>query len=55
MKYIIEKTYKATIVVEVEANDEGEALSKSSDIAEEADINEFSITDELESSIINTI
>lgn len=55
MRYVIEKNYKATITVVVEnAADEGDALTQAANIAEEADINEFSITEELESNVLET-
>jgi hypothetical protein len=38
--------YNASIVVEVLANDEGEALDKARDRAEDADIRQFTIGNE---------
>lgn len=54
-RYTIEFNYKASIVVNVEGdfNDEGEALDKAREIAEDADINEFTIGEEKESKILN--
>lgn len=54
-KYTIQLNYLATINVSVEGdfNDEGEALSKAREIAEDADINQFSIGEEKESRIIS--
>lgn len=49
----IELNYNAAIVFDVEAEDEGEALDKARNLAEEADINEFNITHENESRILN--
>ena len=51
-KFIIQYNYNASIVVEVDAKDEGEALEKGRDIAEEADIKQFTICGERESQII---
>lgn len=55
-KYTIEFNYNASIVVEVKGNfnDEGEALDKAREIAEDADIKEFTINKELESRILHT-
>ena len=54
-KYTIEFNYNASIVVDVEGEfrDEGEALDKAREIAEDADINEFTIGEERESKILN--
>ena len=52
MRYSIELKYVATIIETVEANDEGEALDKARDLAEEADMDEFTISNELESKLI---
>ena len=54
--YTIQLNYNATITVNVEGkfNDEGEALNKAREIAEDADINEFTIGEERESKILNT-
>lgn len=54
MIYEIEMKYVATITHTVEAEDEGEALDKARDWAEEADIEEFTIIDEMESRILST-
>lgn len=51
--YTIELTYTANIIKSVEANDEGEALEKARDLAEESDMNEFVIVEERESRILN--
>ena len=53
--YTIELTYTANIIKNVEANDEGEALEKARDLAEESDINEFAIVEERESRILNNL
>lgn len=50
-KYNITYNYTASIDVEVEANDEGEALHKGREIAEEADIRLFTIGDEQASQV----
>ena len=54
-KYTIEFNYNASIVADVEGefHDEGEALDKAREIAEDADINEFTIGEERESKILN--
>ena len=49
MQYTIELKYVATITETVEANDEGEALDKARNLAEEADMDDFVIVEELES------
>jgi hypothetical protein len=51
--FIIQCNYNASIVVEVDAKDEGEALDKARNKAEEADIKEFVICGERESQILN--
>lgn len=53
MRYTIELNYKATIQVAVDANDEGDALDKARNVAEESSIEEFSLTNELESRILS--
>ena len=53
-KYTIELKYNASIIEVVEAADEGDALEKARVKAENADINEFTLKDEMESKIINT-
>lgn len=53
MKYIIELRYTASIQVSVEADNEGMALDKARDVAEEADISEFSLINEEESKIVS--
>lgn len=52
MNYTIQLNYNASIAVDVEANDEGEAYAKAREIAEEADMKEFTICGERESQII---
>lgn len=54
-RYTIQLNYLATINVTVEGdfNDEGEALSKAREIAEDADINQFSLGEEKESRILS--
>ena len=51
-RYTIQMNYNASIVVEVLANDEGEALDKARDKAEDADIRQFTIGSENESKIL---
>ena len=53
-KYTIQMNYNASIVVEVMANDEGEALNKARDKAEDADIRQFTIGGEDVSRILAT-
>ena len=52
-KYTIQLNYNASIVVDVSANDEGEALDKARTKAEDADIRQFTICGERESQILN--
>ena len=52
MNYTIQFNYNATITVDVDAKDEGEARAKGREMAEEADIKEFSICGERESQIL---
>lgn len=55
-KYTIQLNYNASIIVDVEVentpNAEGEALEKARNIAEDADIREFTIGNERESQIL---
>lgn len=44
--------YNASIIVDVTGNDEGEALDNARNLAEEADIKEFTICGERESQIL---
>ena len=53
-KYTIQMNYNASIVVEVIADDEGQALDKARDRAEDADIRQFTIGNESESKILRT-
>lgn len=53
-KYTIQINYTASIVVEVSANDEGEALDLARDKAEDADIRQFTLGNELPSKILRT-
>jgi hypothetical protein len=52
-KFTIQCNYNASIVVEVDAKDEGEALDKARNKAEEADIKEYVICGERESQILS--
>lgn len=52
-KYTIQMNYKASIVVDVVAQDEGEALDKARDKAEDADMRQFTLGGEMESTIIS--
>ena len=55
-KYTVQLNYKASIIVDVEVenspNTEGDALEKARNAAEDADIREFTIGNELESQIL---
>ena len=55
-KYTIQLNYNASIIVDVEVENtpdaEGEALEKARNIAEDADIREFTIGGERESQIL---
>jgi hypothetical protein len=51
-KYTIQLNYNASIIVETTGNDEGEALENARNIAEDADIREFTIGNERESQIL---
>jgi len=51
-RYTIQYNFNASIVVEVEGKDEGEALEKGRNIAEEADIKQFTICGEREAQIV---
>lgn len=53
MLYTIELNYNARITKVVDAEDEGDALEKARQLAEDSDMNEFIITEEKESRIIN--
>jgi hypothetical protein len=53
-KYTIQMNYNASIVVEVYADNEGEALDKARDKAEDADVRQFTIGGEGESKILRT-
>ncbi len=55
-KYTVQLNYKASIIVDVEVenspNAEGDALEKARNVAEDADIREFTIGNELESQVL---
>lgn len=51
-KYKIQYNFNASIVVEVEGKDEGDALEKGRNIAEEADVKQFTICGEREAQIL---
>lgn len=53
-RYKVECNYNASIIANVEANDEGEALDKARDYAEDADIRQFTIEDKRKSHILKT-
>lgn len=52
-KFKIQLNYNASYTTEVEAKDEGEALDKARNMAEEADLKEYVICGERESQILN--
>jgi hypothetical protein len=52
MKYTIQLNYNASFIAEVLADNEGDALDKARDMAEDADIKQFVISNENESKII---
>ena len=51
--YTVELNYNTNIVIDVEAADEGEALHKAREIAEQAPMSSFNITDENNSRILS--
>lgn len=53
-RYSIQCNYKAHFIAEVEAEDEGEALNKAREMAEDADISDFTIGAEDEFQILRT-
>jgi hypothetical protein len=52
-RYTIELNYTARIVRTVEASDEGDALEKARNLAEDADMNEFTLCEEQTSNILS--
>ncbi len=52
-KFKIQYNFNASIVVDVDAKDEGDALEKGRRIAEDADIKQFTICGERESQILS--
>ena len=54
-KYTVELKYLTACVFEVEANDEGEALTKARELAEMAPMSSFSIVEEEASQILNVV
>lgn len=52
MRYTIQMNYDASIVCDVEGKDEGDALSKAREMAEDADNSDFTIEHEKESIIL---
>lgn len=52
--YTIELNYNARITKTIEANDEGEALEKARILAEDADMKEFTLTEEKVSRVVDT-
>ena len=54
-RYTIEINYNASIIFDVDANDEGEALDKARNLAEESDITDFTLTHENESRVLSNM
>lgn len=54
-RYTIEINYNASIIFDVDAKDEGEALDKARNLAEESDITDFTLTHENESRVLNNM
>ena len=52
--YTIELNYNARITKTIEATDEGDALEKARTLAEDADMKEFTLTEELVSRVVGT-
>ena len=50
--YTVEINYITSITLQVEANDEGEALHKARELAEEAPMSSFSVVEETNSQIL---
>ena len=51
--YTIKIEYKAHYMATVDAKDEGDALHKAREMAEEADANDFVLTEENESRVVS--
>jgi hypothetical protein len=51
-RFKVQYNFNASIVVDVDAKDEGEALEKGRNIAEEADLKQFTICGEREAQIL---
>lgn len=51
--YTVELNFLASIVLDVKAEDEGDALQKARDIAEQAPMSSFAIVEENNSRILN--
>ena len=51
-KFVVQLNYNASIELSVDANDEGEALDKARDMAEDADIRQFTLCGENDSRIL---
>ena len=52
-QYTIELNYVTAFTVEVEANDEGEALTKARELAEMAPMSRFHIVEETQTRVLN--
>ena len=53
MKFVVRMSYNATIDVPVDAADEGDALQKAREVAENADIKQFSLFNENNASVVS--
>lgn len=53
--YTVELNYNARIVIDVDAHDEGDALSKAREIAETAPMSSFNLTEEERGRILSVI
>lgn len=51
--YTVDLNYKTTITFDVKASDEGKALQKARDLAEQAPMSSFTIVEEDRSRIVN--
>lgn len=53
LNYTVELNYTASIILDVEAENEGEALHKARELAEQAPMSSFFIVEEEQSKILN--
>lgn len=52
-KYKIELNYISKFIADIEADDEGSALEKARNMAEDADMSEFTLADEREARVLS--